>query len=252
MSTSQHSTSEVGIQKNIANFDTLIATATALGPAYQPSKASLKLPALQAKATAVKAAVTDTSALHMPFIQATGDRKTTYANIKKLSTRILGAIRLTDGVNPSVLAEAVAINRKIQGASAPAAPSIATGGDDPETAQPPTGASTSQQSFTNIAAHFADQVALINSLPAYGPSETELQLATLESLAATLANRNSAVTSTYAPYSTSRIARDKHFNDPDTGLVDIAQYFKTYLKTAFGATSPEYKTVSKLKFVNID
>lgn len=38
---------------------------------------------------------------------------------------------------------------------------------------------------------------------------------------------------------------------PLTGLVDIAFDAKVYIKSVFGATSPQYKQVSKLAFVKL-
>ena len=35
----------------------------------------------------------------------------------------------------------------------------------------------------------------------------------------------------------------------NTGLVDVALDSKTYIKSIFGATSPQYKQISKLRFI---
>jgi hypothetical protein len=49
-------TSETGHAKNVANFDELISFVTAYGTTYNPSKASIKLTALQALSANAKAA----------------------------------------------------------------------------------------------------------------------------------------------------------------------------------------------------
>jgi hypothetical protein len=38
---------------------------------------------------------------------------------------------------------------------------------------------------------------------------------------------------------------------PETGIVDTAQTVKNYVKSVFGATSPQYKQISKLIFRKI-
>ena len=44
--------------------------------------------------------------------------------------------------------------------------------------------------------------------------------------------------------------RNKILYEENTGLVDIALDSKTYIKSVFGSTSPQYKQVSKLYFKN--
>jgi hypothetical protein len=45
-----------------------------------------------------------------------------------------------------------------------------------------------------------------------------------------------------------RISRNKSLYTPNTGIVDTATKSKDYVKSIFGATSPEYKMVKGLKF----
>lgn len=51
------STSETGHIKNVANYEKFIDSITALGTPYNPSKTSLKLPALNTQLTAAKTAI---------------------------------------------------------------------------------------------------------------------------------------------------------------------------------------------------
>ena len=51
------STSETGHAKNAANFDDLISSVTGYGTAYNPSKATIKLTALQTLSTSAKTLV---------------------------------------------------------------------------------------------------------------------------------------------------------------------------------------------------
>ena len=45
-----------------------------------------------------------------------------------------------------------------------------------------------------------------------------------------------------------RIARDKVLYAEGTGLCDIALDIKNYVKSVFGATSPQFKQVSEVRF----
>ena len=49
-------------------------------------------------------------------------------------------------------------------------------------------------------------------------------------------------------YSNARISRNSVLYAENTGLVEIALEVKKYVKAIFGATSPQYKQVSGIKF----
>ena len=86
---------------------------------------------------------------------------------------------------------------------------------------------------------------LLTSIPQYNPNEEDLKISTLTALYEDLKAKNSAVVDAYTPLSNARIARNEIMYTPLTGLVDIAADTKTYIKSVFGASSPQYKQVSK-------
>lgn len=57
------STSETGHAKNVANYEKLITSITALETPYNPSKARLKLPQLNAHLFAAKTSITAISSI---------------------------------------------------------------------------------------------------------------------------------------------------------------------------------------------
>jgi hypothetical protein len=73
-------------------------------------------------------------------------------------------------------------------------------------------------------------------------------VANLNTILADLRARNTAVINTTTALSNARIARDRVLYAEGTGMVDIALDVKQYVKSVFGATSPQYKQVSGLKF----
>ena len=64
----------------------------------------------------------------------------------------------------------------------------------------------------------------------------------------TLATTNTNVINATTAYSNARILRNKTLYLAGTGLFDTAKDVKAYVKSVFGATSPEYKQISKIKF----
>jgi hypothetical protein len=52
------------------------------------------------------------------------------------------------------------------------------------------------------------------------------------------------------PLSNARIERNKLLYSENEGLIDIANGVKSYIKSIFGAASPQYKQLTNLKFTN--
>lgn len=121
---------------------------------------------------------------------------------------------------------------------------------DPNTPAPTT-ISTSQQSYDQLIQHFAGLISTLQSEPSYAPNETDLQIPTLINKQNDLTQKNNQVAIAYASVINARIARDKTLYAPNTGLVDIATDVKKYIKSIFGATSPEFAQVSGIEFKSV-
>ncbi len=241
------SNSETGHAKNVANFEDLISFCTGYGAAYNPVKVLIKLPALNTLRTAAQAALVAVVAASTAFINATNARVILFDPLKKLATRIVNALEATDATD-EMIEDAKSINRKIQGTRKSKTPPPPPPDPENPDAPVPDGTSTSQQSYDSLIENFAKLVDLVNSEPTYTPNEVELQVATLTTLVTNMRAANTAVVSATTDISNSRIARNKILYQKDTGLYDIAQEVKKYVKSVFGATSPQYKQVSKIKF----
>ena len=82
----------------------------------------------------------------------------------------------------------------------------------------------------------------------YTPNENDLKTATVTAKINTLTTKNNEVSAAYIKISNSRIKRYKTIYGIDTGMVDVALEVKKYVKSLFGATSPEYAQFSRLEF----
>lgn len=96
--------------------------------------------------------------------------------------------------------------------------------------------------------HIEKLINLLSSIPAYNPNESELKIASLNTLLTSMKLSNTAVIGAYTTWSNARIVRNDLLYKKITGLVDVAFECKNYVKSIFGATSSQYKQVSKLKF----
>lgn len=241
------SISEMGHAKNVANFDELISFITSYGATYNPSKPGIKLAALQAIATNSKNAIGAVNNALPAYSNAVSARDAAFAPLSKLITRVSNAIKATD-TTEQVDESAKTLIRKLQGTRATPkkteeekAAAKAEGKEIKEV-------SSSQMSYDNRLDNLDKLIKLLASIALYAPNEVELKVTTLTALYNDLKAKNAAVVAATAPLSNARIARNDLLYKPNTGLVDIALDTKTYIKSLFGAASPQYKQVSGLKF----
>ena len=243
------STTETGHAKNVANFEDLISFCTGYGTQYNPSKASIKLTALNTQFTGAKNSLTAINTALPPSTNAINAREIVFAPLSKLITRVVNAVA-SSSVSKQVIADAKTISRKIQGKRAEKAKISKTDALVPETATEPTqkSISASQMSFDNRIDNMDKLIQLLASQAGYTPNENDLKVTTLTTLLADMRTKNTGAINALTPLSNARIARNSILYATGTGLVDIAGEVKMYVKSVFGGTSPQYKQVSGLKF----
>lgn len=241
------STSETGHVKNVAKFKSIISFCTGYGTAYNPSKNSIKLPALNTILTNAENSVTEVTSATTAYNNVVNARMIVFDPLKKLNTKILNALIATDA-SQQTINDAKTISRKIQGKRASKiAPTLVADPSDPESVSKKS-ISASQQSFDNLLNHFSRLNDLLATEPFYTPNENDLKLSVLNTLLIDMKTKNSSVVNYTTVLSNSRIARNETLYKKDVGLVDIAIEVKSYIKSIFGASSSQYKQVSKLEF----
>ncbi|WP_321347302.1 hypothetical protein [uncultured Draconibacterium sp.] len=242
------SKSETGHAVNVANFNELISFVTGYGEAYNPSNEAIALRTLQTVASNGAAALEAIYTAQGPYNNAVAAREVAFDPLSKLVTRVMNMLKVS-GVSEEVYNSVNTVARKIKGQRAtPKTTAPENGGEGDETTEVKT-RSTSQMSYDSREENFAKFIQLLSAIPEYAPNEVELQVATLTTLSTNLQAKNSAVISAEVPLSNARIERNNVLYAPTTGLVETAGKVKTYVKAIFGATSPQYKQISKLKFV---
>ena len=236
------STSEVGHAKNVANFQDLIEFVTGYGATYNPSKSSLKLAQLVALKATAEAKLTDVISKNTNYNNKVNERMVAFSNLKSLSTRLVNALQTTDATTQTIN-DAKTFNRKMQGKKASASQTPT----DPN-APAPTTISTSQQSYDQLIQHLTGLKSILEEEPSYTPNEAELQVATIDAKIADLTAKNTAVSTAYTNISNSRISRNETLYTSDNGIFETASEVKKYIKSVFGASSPQYNQVSGIKF----
>ena len=240
---------ETGHAKNVANFEQLTSFIAGFGTAYNPSKASIKLAAMQTLLTNAKNVVGVVNSSLSANKNAVSARETAFKPLSKLATRIMNAVIATD-TTPEVNENVKALVRKIQGKRATAKKTDeelqALAKEGKETRN----VSSSQMSYDSRLDSFDKLIKHLTSIPLYAPNEADLKVATLTTMLNDLKAKNTAVVATLVSLSNARIARNDLMYKANTGMLDIALDSKAYIKSAFGGTSPQYKQVSKLKFTS--
>jgi len=108
--------------------------------------------------------------------------------------------------------------------------------------------SSSQMSLDSRLDNFDKLIKLLATVPEYAPNEAELSVDGLTTLYYDLNSKNLDVINASVPLNNARIARNNVLYTPISGLVDISADVKLYVKSVFGASSPQYKAISGLTF----
>jgi hypothetical protein len=243
-----------GHGSNVTNLQLLINDVTGYGNRYDPSNANIKLPALQATYTLGLNAVNAVEIAEPIETKAKAERDTGFKVLGKLSTRINNAFIAAES-DETARAHVRSLVLLIQ-----------SGRVNPKDTTPATQESTSetqdQTAETKVASdnashkmNFGNRLESLYKLiqflaiyPAYAPNETDLSIAGLSALYEDLKTKNQAANNSEIPLTNARIARGNALYTPVTGLVYVGQDTKSYIKSVFGAKSPQYLQVSKLKF----
>ena len=234
------STSETGHAKNVDNLGLLISNIASYGDRYKPTKSSILLEALKKMEADGRAAVLAVNDATPIYSRATIERDNAFDPLGQLVTRSLNSLRASSSSEQTDEA-ASAIVRKIRGNRTTAKTAAAT---DVKVAT----VSTSQQSYDSVIDNYERYIQYIAATPEYAPNEDDIKFPVLKALAVELRAKNTACNNAKVAIDNARMARNRVLYTPLTGLVDVALDAKTYIKSLFGATSPEYKQVAKIDF----
>ena len=245
------SNSESGHAKNVAGFKTLTIGVVSYGTKYKPSNDRISVLNLQTQYTDGSAAKIDTDNMLKTHRDNILDRHNLFKPIKKLSTRVLRALKTSD-VDDGIIEQAKAFVYKIRGERMKPLPKLATAMVS-ETVNAVTAAvivthSVSQQSYTNIVDHLNGLLIVLNGEANYDPNETDLTILSLTTLATDMKKSNEDCDTGLFNYNKSVNLRNSALYAPKTGIYDTSMTVKNYISQLFGLQSPEYKLVMKIKF----
>ena len=238
---------ETGHAKNVANFGTLITVVNGFGEVYNPSKQTITAASLATLYENSKNLMSELNGISGAYGIAVANREVAFEPLSKLATRIINALRASD-ITQQVIASAESLVRKLQGKRATPKKT-----DEEKAALQTEGTvvkevSSSQMGFDNRLDSFDKLIKLLSGIPQYTPNQAELQIATLANYYNNLNTLNSDAVTARFQLKKARMSRNDILYKPDTGLIDTANAAKNYIRSLFGAISPEIKQLSGLTF----
>lgn len=236
---------ESGHAKNVANFVNIISIVTTFGATYNPSLPQITQTALKASRGDFEAAMEAVIPKASAETIAINERQEVFEPLTPLVRRIVNAAAVSVG-DQLFSNDVRTIARKILGKSAAQKPK-----DDPSTPdidESKQGISSSQMSFDNRIANFAELIDLLETSGSYNPNENDLKLTTLQAVLADMQAKNTAAVNALNEARAARIARDAVLYNPTDGIIALANLVKKYVKSVFGVSSPQYKQLTALKF----
>ncbi len=239
------STSETGHAKNVANLYALKSQTAAMGADYNPVNTALGTAALETMHADCDQKVNACAGALIAANGKKGERKTAFSAVEPLLPRILSVLKTSEAPDEKIK-DAAGLIAKIRGARR--AKTAEPGGNTPAPDAPKT-ISVSQQSFDMQAQHFADLVALIKNTPEYATNDDDLKYDTLKTMGEDLKARNKAAVDAENDYDQALSKRNAALYGAKTGLYDVADKVKEYMRSLPGGVKNEhYKQAVKLKF----
>ena len=232
--------SEVGHNKNVANFKSLFQILDEMGPLYNPANPSITLAELEPIKTVLDNVIEEFNAKNPLYKNAVALRQTNTKPLSKLTTRIINAFRASEASQANI-ENLESMARVIRG--------MRSKKINPEK-ESSEGISTSRMSFDNRTANFDALISFLEANPNYQPNEIDIQIPALKQFNLMQKEQNANVNQTANQLLTAREARNKALYNDINGVVILVPKIKNYLKSLGESGKPYYKQIIRLKFSN--
>ncbi len=241
------STDQTGHEQNVVNLGIILNSVATFKELYNPPRNELTIDGITKKRSdGEKANATVTSAENV-FKNSIAARTTSFDDFDTFITRIINALRISGAPEQSIL-QAENMVRELRGKRAAAKLT----NKEVEVAKGE-GADIKQMTLhiTNIdrkIENFNKLVQFLIGIPEYKPNEKDISIAGLISKLAELKSITASYLAANAALDAARLERNTVLYAKNTGLVDVALDVKLYVKSVFGARSPQYKGISDIAF----
>ena len=234
------STSEVGHNKNVANFGYTCQLLTEMGTLYNPSNPSIKLPALTTVNTSLIGSLQNINQKTPIYRNLVVARESEITKLRFLATRIYNysksiTISNAEKENVNRLAKKVRGDSRVKKVLDPSVTASKT-------------ISTAQTSYDNTIEFFDKLINQIDSYPEYVPNEDDLQIVNLQLFHDEIKSLNIEVNASIITLITARKERNDLLYLNEDNAIKLVNDIKAYLKSLGADALPYYKAVVALQF----
>lgn len=237
-----------GNQQNVDNMELLTKRVVTFEPVYDPSEERLSIPSQKQVKDSSDEVLLKVRTAESACNNATSARTGVFNSLLPLVTRVINALRISD-VSAQTITQGEAIVREMRNMRASVIPPASKISNDSENGDSKKTNKMHSGSYNTRIENFRRLIVLLSTIPAYKPKQTDLTIEALKMKLESLTLANSASQTAEANASAARVQRDIILYAAKTGLVEIALDSKLFVKSAYGATSPQYKSVSGISFL---
>jgi len=238
-------------QQNVDNIEKLTKQVATFVPAYNSSEPRLSIAnQLQLKLSGDEV-LDGVMVAESDCDHAVAARTTAFEGFDGLVTRVANGIRISE-VSDQTISQTESIVRDLRNKRAEEIIPPAETADGKEDEEQAKHNKIRNGSFSTRVENFNRLLKLLLTIAAaYRPNEEDLNIESLKNRYEALKNANSVCISKDADADAARRQRQIVLYAPKTGLVPVGTDVKLYVKSAYGATSPEYKSVRGLTFTKL-
>jgi len=238
---------DASYSSNVTNFETLISSIIGFGPAYNSSNPLLKLEAMQSLLDEGKAVLKLVKSAEANYKSIDSVRLLAFKPFDSTITRVMNAYKSIDSTAELGIQVRSLVN-SIHGSQSKSKKTEKTDGVPASEDKVSRDITKHNQGYEARIENFERLIELLMKIIAYTPNESDLSIAGLKTFCDDLKKKNLDVVNATTQFNNARIARFNVLDKPVTGLTHVGLKSKNYIKSAFGATSPYYKQISKLRF----
>jgi hypothetical protein len=244
------STTQTGHEQNVVNLGVIISRVSAFQSGYNPSRIDFTIPNLTELKTRGETVINSWNIAEDVLKNSISARALVFKNFDGVITRSINALRIS-GASEKTIAQAEAIVRELRSEKA------SDGSTDEEIAAAKEKGEELKQNvlhnstFDSKVENFKKYVQFLSLDGNYNPNEADITITALNNKLLAIKTANENFNNTEAGLNAARMERNRLLYTKNTGLVDIALGVKLYVKSAFGATSPEYKSISDIQFAKL-
>ena len=234
-------------QQNVDNMEVLSEKVVTFQPAFNPSDARLSIQnQKQVKESGDKVLLGVALAERVSEDTAT-TRNIAFDALDPFVTRLINAVRISDAPTQTIEhGDSIVREYRNQRATEIEPPAkTAEGTEEEESARTN---KMRNSSFNTKIENYRNLVLLVNAIVGYKSNETDLTVEAISERLDDLKRVNSACITAEAELEAARKLRDIVLYADKTGLFDVAMDSKLYVKSAYGASSTQYKSISGILF----